>query len=280
MDNSKTSTNTPKIGIALSGGSARGFAHIGILKALTEYGIAPDIISGTSMGALVGALYAAGHHPEEIQKILTQEPVFKVLGFSWKREGILKIDKLEKVLQENFPENSFSALKKPFYLGISNMNEGKVEFRHHGELCKYIVASCSAPIIFAPQVIDDITYLDGGLMCNLPASAIRDECDILIGAHVNFPGVKKSLNGVSEIMERTMHLGIYENTKPEMEQCDFILDPPGMQYFSLLDFKKAAEIIDVGYDYTLQQIKSGEFESLLSGFGAGSKEKRTTEEEA
>lgn len=258
MDKNDQQDPEYNLGITLSGGSARGYAHIGVLKALSEHGIEPDIISGTSMGAVIGVLYAAGYTPSEIHKILTHKPVFRVLGFSWKREGALRMDKLKEVLKDNLREDNFSVLKKPFYLGVTNLNEGKKEYRNSGPLFDYIIASASAPIIFAPKVIDGINYADGGLLCNLPASAIREQCRFLLGVHVNYPGTVASIRGVTEMLERTVLLAINQNAKPEMDLCDHLIDPPEMQQYSLFDFKKAEELIEVGYKHTMEQIRTGE----------------------
>src|SRR5690606_26095932 len=98
-----------------------------------------------------------------------------------------------KELKKYLPEDDFSALKKPFYLGLSNLNEAKKEIFHSGPLFDKLIATCSAPGIFAPKEINGISYVDGGLMCNMPGSAIRDKCKTLIGSHVNYPGTKKKL---------------------------------------------------------------------------------------
>lgn len=245
---------TYQVGITLSGGSARGYAHVGVLQALHEHGIEPGIISGTSMGAIVGVLYAAGHSPEEIKEILVEESFSKMTGFSWRRTGLYKLEKMKLALKKYIPEDDFKALKKPFYLGLSNLNEACGEIRSSGALFDYLIASCSVPGFFAPIVLDDVNYVDGGLMCNLPASAIREKCKFLIGSHVNFPGKKSNFTGPKGIMERSVNLGITQNTKPEMELCDFVIDPPQMENYSLFDFRKIEEIMQVGYEHTLELI--------------------------
>lgn len=245
------------LGITFSGGSARGYAHIGVLKALHEHQIEPEIISGTSMGAIVGVLYAAGYSPGGIEKILKEETFSKMTGFSWKRTGLYRLEKMKLALEKYILKDDFSALKKPFYLGLSNLNNGREEDRNSGSLFDYLIASCSVPGFFAPVVIDKTYYVDGGLLCNLPASTIRSKCRYLIGSHVNFPGSKVEFAGPKSIMERAVNLGILQNSVQQMELCDFVLDPPEMQNFTLFDFKKIDEIIEVGYKYTLDQINHG-----------------------
>lgn len=210
------------------------------------------------MGAIVGVLYAAGYSPQEIQEILIKETFSKVTGFSWRKTGLFKMEKLKAVLQNYFPEDDFSCLKKPFYLGLTNLNEAKRETRSSGPFFDFLVASCSVPGVFSPVVLDKVSFVDGGLICNLPAYAIREKCDILIGSHVNFPGKIDSLTGPKAIVERAVNLGITENAKAQMELCDYIIDPPEMQNYSLLDFSKIEEIIQAGYDHTSQMISTGE----------------------
>ncbi|NJY63408.1 patatin [Salinimicrobium sp. CDJ15-81-2] len=231
---------------------------MGVLKALHELGIKPTIISGTSMGAVVGVLYAAGYSPGGIKKILIEETFSRMTGFSWRRTGLYKLEKMKLALGKYLTKDDFSALKKPFYLGLSNLNDATREVKNSGPLFDYLIASCSVPGIFAPIVLDEVNYVDGGLICNLPASAIRDKCKYLIGSHVNFPGKKDSFTGPKAILERSINLGITQNAQPEMEICDFLVDPPEMQNYSLFDFSKIEEIIEVGYDHTKKMIENGE----------------------
>ncbi|NJW51815.1 patatin-like phospholipase family protein [Salinimicrobium oceani] len=247
-----------QVGICLSGGSARGYAHIGVLKALHEHGVKPTVISGTSMGAVVGVLYAAGYSPGGIKKILVEETFSKMTGFSWRRTGLYKLEKMKLALEKYISEDDFSVLKKPFYLGLSNLNDACGEIRSSGPLFDYLIASCSVPGVFAPIVLDKINYVDGGLMCNLPASAIRDKCKYLIGSHVNFAGKKELFTGPKGILERSINLGITQNARPEMEICDFLIDPPAMQNFTLFDFSRIEDIIETGYTHTIEMIKKGE----------------------
>ena len=246
-----------ELGITFSGGAARSYAQVGMLKALVEHGIEPQIISGTSMGAIVGALYAAGHSPEAIEKILVKKSIVRLMKFSWKKQGLMKLEKLKKELPKYIPEDDFSALDKPLYIGVSNLNEARKEFFHSGTLYDKLIASCSAPGFFAPKVIDGTSYVDGGLMCNLPASAIRDKCKVLIGAHVNYPGRVKKIKKLKDYSERIFILGINQNIKPEMELCDYWIDPPQMQNFSLLDFDKAKSLVKEGYRFTIEMVKEG-----------------------
>ncbi|ASB47898.1 patatin-like phospholipase family protein [Alkalitalea saponilacus] len=257
----KSNTNIETVsglGIALSGGSARGYAHIGVLNALTEHDIAPEIISGTSMGSLVGVLYAAGYHPNEIQKIVKEEPVLKMVRPAWNKNGLFQMTELRKLLKKYIEKDDFAALKKPFCLAVANINTGKNEIISEGPLIDYVLASCAVPVIFAPQVINDTTYIDGGLFDNLPADAIRKKCKTLIGVHVNYIGPMNEFDGITKIAERAFSLGIGENVRASMEICDYLIEPAEMQNYSFWDFDKSEEIIEVGYNCTKKMIEKGE----------------------
>lgn len=231
---------------------------MGVLKALKEHGVEPEVISGTSMGAIVGILYAAGFSPKEIQEILIRESFKKVTGFSWRMMGLFQMRKLKIALRKYIPEDDFSGLKRPFYLGLSNLNHARQEIRNSGPIYDYLIASCSVPGFFAPVIIENEYYVDGGLICNLPASAIREKCRFLIGSHVNFSGKKLGFTGTKGIMERAVNLGINQNSLPQMALCDYLIDPPEMQNYSLFEFSKIEEIIEVGYKYTLEMIAAGD----------------------
>lgn len=256
-------SNTPKskkenIGIALSGGGAKGFAHIGVLKALNEHGIDPDLLSGTSMGSLVGVLYAAGKTPDEIQELVKSAPVLKMVKLAWGKSGMFQMSPIRKILESEVGEDNFNSLQKPFYLSVSNINEGKAEVFHQGELFDIVIASCSVPVLFMPQVINNVTYVDGGLYDNLPTQSIRKLCRTLIGVHINYTGTIDSFKGMKEVAERTFMLAIDQNVQASMKNCDIVIDPPEMQKFTFWDFDKVDKIVEVGYTFTKGMIEKGE----------------------
>jgi len=258
---STSKSKKANIGIALSGGGAKGFAHIGVLKALNEHGIDPDVLSGTSMGSLVGVLYAAGKTPNKIQELVKSAPVLKMVKLAWGKSGMFQMSPIRKILENEVGEDNFNSLHKPFYLSVSNINEGKAEVFHQGELFDRVIASCSVPVLFMPQIINKITYVDGGLYDNLPTRSIRKLCKTLIGVHINYTGTMSSFKGMKEVAERTFMLAIDQNVKASMKNCDIVIDPPEMQKFTFWDFDKVDEIVEVGYTFTKGMIEKGEISS-------------------
>lgn len=243
-----------KFGIALSGGGARGILHIGVLEALHQYGIHPEIVSGTSMGALVGVFYASGMEPLEILELVKTSKMHKMIKWKLPSSGILDMKKVQSILEENLPEDNFSALKKPFFCTVTNLSSGFMETKSSGKLFQWVMASASIPVIFEPQIIDGSTYVDGGLFNNLPASCIRDQCQFLIGVHVNHNGFEENINGFKAIAERTFRLIFAKNVNESLRICDFVIDPPQTQQFNTFDFARADELFRIGYEETEKQI--------------------------
>ena len=255
MDSIKTGKiNKVKFGIALSGGGARGIAHIGVLAALEKYGIKPQIVSGTSMGAIVGAFYAAGYAPKKILEIVASRKFHKLINWHMPFSGLVDMDKVQEIMTKMIESDDFSALKMPFYCAVTNLNSGMMEIKSEGKLFQWVLASASIPVVFEPQIIDGQTYVDGGLLNNLPTEAIRDKCQILIGVHVNHNGPEKDMKGLMTIAERCFRLGIAQNVEHSKEICDFMIEPPATREFSTFNFNKTEEIYRVGFKETEKRI--------------------------
>lgn len=243
-----------KFGIALSGGGARGIVHIGVLEALHKYGIKPEIISGASAGALVGVFYAAGMEPLEILELVKSNKLVKMFKWQLPSSGLFDINKMLSLLEANIPGDDFSRLKKPFYCSVVNLNSGHSEIKSEGKLFQWVLASASIPVIFEPQIIDGTTYVDGGLLNNLPVDCIRDQCRILIGVHVNHNGPEEKIEGIKAVAERTLRLAMGQNVRDSLTKCDFVIDPPETRKYNTFDFKKADEIFRIGYEETERRI--------------------------
>ncbi len=243
-----------KFGIALSGGGARGIVHIGVLEALHKYGIRPGIISGASMGALVGVFYAAGIEPLQILELVKSNKMVKMFKWQLPSGGLVDIKKVLSILETSIETDDFSSLKKPFHCAVVNLNSGHSEIKSEGKLFQWVLASASIPILFEPQVIDGNTYVDGGLLDNLPVDCIRDQCQILIGVHVNHNGFEENVSGIKAVAERTFRLVMGQNVKNSLAKCDFVIDPPDTRKFNTFDFKKTDELFRIGFEETEKRI--------------------------
>lgn len=249
-----------KRGLVLSGGGARGIAHIGVLKALDEMEIKFHQISGTSAGSIVGALYAYGHTPDQIFELLKSLSIFKSVrpAFAW--TGLFTMDGLKELLLKSIPENNFSALKIPLTIAATDIRKGQVHYFNEGELIPAIVSSCSIPAVFNPVSLNGNLYVDGGLLDNLPVKPIRTTCDFIVGSHCNHISSDFDVTNIKLVVERSLLIAIHANTEVSRGLCDVFIEPPRMDRFSSLDLSKAQEIFDFSYRYTKDNFSSHQFE--------------------
>lgn len=164
-----------KIGLALSGGGARGFAHVGVLKALAENDIPIDLVAGTSAGSFVGGAFASGLSANEIIAIGKKITWFGIAGFSYSPRGLLSNAPMAKFINENFPVNRFEDLPIPFASVVCDLETGdEIVLKEEGDLAEAIRASCAIPGVFVP-VIDSKgrALIDGGVVSPMPTRAVR-----------------------------------------------------------------------------------------------------------
>jgi NTE family protein len=243
------------IGLVLSGGAARGFTHLGALKALEEFGMKPDIISGVSAGAIVGALYADGYTPEEILKIYThKKSIFELVQITVPKTGIFKATGLKETLKKHLHATTFDQLKIPLVITATNLIEGKSEYFREGDLVETILASSCVPVLFETIVINKIPYIDGGVMNNMPVEPIAKACKKLIGIYINPTGPTSELKGMVHIAERSFHLAIASEMRTKQHLFDIYIEPVEITNYSMFDLTKASELFEVGYRKTMEML--------------------------
>ncbi|MFW5916034.1 MAG: patatin-like phospholipase family protein [Bacteroidota bacterium] len=242
-------------GLVLSGGAARGFAHIGVLKALNKHGIYPDVVSGVSAGALAGVLYCDGYKPGEIYDIFKDKSLLKFATITIPRDGLLGIENLRKVLESTLRAQTFQELQVPFYCNATNMNEGTAEYFHEGELISKVIASASIPVLFKPVYFNNTTYVDGGVADNFPVYPIQDKAEHVIGVHVNPTGKIQSLKSLMKIAERSFHVMVNSRIKEMADSCDLFIQPEGLHRYGLLNAGAGKEMYELGYESTMKILK-------------------------
>lgn len=236
-----------KTGICLSGGGARGIAHIGVLQALESAGIKPDIISGCSAGAMVGALYAAGCSPHKIYSLIENKSIYSLIKMGLPNKGMAELAYFRKVLLENIPHDSFEELIKPLYISVTNLNTGKCEIIGNGKLIDYVIASQSIPLVFKPMKIGDSLYCDGGVINNLPVESIRGQCEVLIGVNVTPLNYTEKLSSMREVGYRVLNISLMVNMDERLKECDFVIETDTAGY-TIFDINKSKIIYDAGYE--------------------------------
>jgi NTE family protein len=242
------------IGLVLSGGGARGFAHLGLMQALNEAGIFPDIISGTSAGALAGVLYADGYTPKEILHLMNTGSRLDFMRPALPREGLLQIGGIIKILKSCLSAKTFEELKIPLYVTATDLNNGKAEYFSSGSLLDPVIASASIPVLFQPVMINDIYYVDGGVLDNLPLKPIENKCRYLIGSFVNPVGYMDKCSGLINIAERTFMLSMSKEINEKAKKFDLFVAPPELSNFKILDPEKAEDLFELGYRATKEKL--------------------------
>jgi predicted acylesterase/phospholipase RssA len=184
-----------KLGLALGGGSARGLSHIGVLKALHKHRIYPDYIAGTSMGAVIGALYSADHTPEEIEEIAKSTKWKKIVDFKIPKAGFIEGDLVENKIKKLINNKKFSDLSIPLRVVAYNMDKHEEAIFSTGNVSKAIRASISIPGIFTPTRISGHNYIDGGVINPTPFEVVKEMgADVVIAVDL-FSQRKRKVEG-------------------------------------------------------------------------------------
>ena len=238
-----------KVGLALGGGGARGFGHIGALMAFEELGVKFDYIAGTSAGSIVGALYAFGKTPQEIRDLalsIRKKDLMKGMIPFFKPA---KTKKLEEILNTAFGDITvFSEMKIPLKIVCTDLKTGKEVDFDYGNVAKVVSGSCAVPGIFSPVPYEGMHLIDGGLRNNVPADVVKD-----MGANVVFAIDVNHLRGsgtdsLSTISVLSSTIGIIMQSKIDktMEVADLIFEP-SLENFSPLKFEEIDKMIEIGY---------------------------------
>ncbi|WP_397444927.1 patatin-like phospholipase family protein [Polaribacter sp. R77954] len=269
----------PKIGLVLSGGGAKGFAHVGILKEIDKAGIQLDYIGGTSMGAIVGGLYAVGYSAVEIEEIVKNTDFVNLLRDKLPRSSATFFEKeyLEKtkitlpvtkgkvglpkgvskgqnilnllfeLLDTTENINDFSKLPIPFFCVATDVETGNEVLLEKGALPIALRASGSFPTLLNPVAIDNKLLIDGGVANNFPVSIMKAKgMDIIIGVDVEGRLVEKEkLTSAIEILNQIVSYQMYHKSKEEKEKLDVYIHPDIFKY-SVVDFDKKDEILEKG----------------------------------
>lgn len=233
-------------GLALSGGGARGIIHLGVLKAMDEAGMAPVCIAGTSMGAIIGGLYAAGVSPDRMLGMLTKKSWYNMFGFKASFSGLLQQKYLQSVLDNNVPER-FESLQIPLFVGVTNLTTKDYEVFREGPLHKPLLAAASMPVLFAPVEMNGMKYVDGGVIDNLPSSACFGHCDKILGVDVNNMCATGSLDNMKSVAVEIFHIVIHNNSKAGLQTCDEVIRPELGSQYEMFDFSKTKELYEIGY---------------------------------
>lgn len=240
------------IGFVLSGGGARGFAHLGIIQALSELGIRPDIISGVSAGAIVGAFMASGKSPQETHELIKLGNLLKYTHIQIPKTGLLRMDGLMKTLEKEIPYQNIEDLPTPLILGTTNLTTANMEYRQTGPLSKTVQASASIPVLFSPVEMDGCMMADGGLLDNIPIQPLIGNCRKIVVSNVNPVEKPVILTGLVQIIVRILQLSVMARIDEARDHADLYVEPHGLMEYEFLSVARADQMFEIGYCSVMQ----------------------------
>jgi NTE family protein len=236
----------PRVGLALSGGFARGIAHIGVLKVLKEHHIPVDCIAGTSVGALIGAAYAAGTSLEEMEKQAALT-VFTDFGH-WKlsRLGLASNEKLNEFLARFTKCTTFEELRIPLAVAATELGAGKTKYFTSGDLRLAIRASCAYPGLFVPLEIEGSLLVDGFVTDPLPADGARMlGADVVIGVYLSTVSDQRKPANLIDVLGRTFSI-VQKASEQSWRRMANVVIEPDIAGFAWDAFNKTSEMIAAG----------------------------------
>jgi NTE family protein len=216
----------PKIGLALGGGAARGFAHIGVIKMLESQGIVPDYVVGTSAGAVVGSLYAGGFDAFAMQKIAVQldEKIFA--DWTVSSRGLLKGEALQEFINQHLNRRPLEKLNKPFATVATDLNTGERIVFRTGDTGMAVRASAAVPGAFQPARFNNHSYVDGGLVSPVPVQAAREMgAEFVIAVDISARPDGQPVDSLSAILWQTTTIMGGLIGKTEMKDADVVIRP-------------------------------------------------------
>lgn len=247
--------NKVSIGLALSGGGLKGLAHAGVLQFLHEQNIEIDILSGTSVGSIVGCLYAFGKKPTEIADFLKSVKLFSWNHFAFLKPGLLDAEKFIFYLDEVFGETQLVDLSKEVYVSATDINTGKLKiFNRNTKVKEAIAASSAFPGVFSPVNVEGSLYCDGGVLNNFPVNTILGRCDFLIGVNldpsVNVVKNNEDFSSIKSVVYRAFKIMMTQNTVSQNELCDWYISPPKLADYNTFEITKERmdKIFRIGYE--------------------------------
>ncbi|GAA3916539.1 patatin [Chitinophaga oryziterrae] len=233
----------------LSGGGARGYAHLGVLKAFEEQSIFPEVIAATSAGSIAAAFICDGYNTDEVRQIFKLHKLG--LSMQWRNwsSGFLSLKKVEQVLKQTLRHTTLESLPIPLYITATNFVTGEQAIFDKGPIIPAVLAASSIPLLFQPVMIDNVPYVDGGLSGNLPVEPLIGEYRDIIGVHVNPLTPYNPAGGFLSNMDRTLNMAISERVLKNKLLCSRFIEPEGLGEFGMFEFNRLEKIYMIGLEY-------------------------------
>ena len=257
-----------KLGLALSGGGARGFAHLGAIRALEEIGLKPDIVAGVRAGSVVAVLYGAGVPIDAIMSAFCDRKFSDFANVNIRinaNQALFDFSKFKNFMSEMVaPYVNLEDLPIPTFIGVTDFDHGVPTEFHTGNIADAVAASCSIPICFRPQIINGTSYVDGGVLRNMPSWIIRSRCRRLIGVNCSpLLSTDTSNDSLLEIAMRAYNLMAKANQAFDMDMCDLAVETPQLAKYKVFNLKEINKVFISGYATMKKALKEVDWLSEL-----------------
>ncbi len=243
-----------RVNLVLSGGAARGIAHIGVIKALEEMGFSIKALSGSSAGAIVAVFYAHGYTPEDMLSLVKKTRWLSLFTPRIPRRGLFSLSKAERYLEKLVDVGRLEDLGRKVYVCATDLLSARPLYLDRGDLVPILLGSCALPGIFEPVRYGDKVLIDGGIMNNLPVEPFERYRTLKIGVDVNPIEEVEDVGSIVSVLIRSFFLAVRSNVDKRKEMCD-VLITPDIIGFSPLDVRRADDLYRLGYEKTIRTMR-------------------------
>ncbi len=248
-----------KIGLALGGGAVLGAAHIGIIKAIEERNLEVSYISGTSIGAFVGALYAFGKSCKEIEQIGLKLQWVDITSLSLSKYGLLSNDKLGELVTKHIGDKNIEEAPIPLAMVATDATSGKKVVLKKGNLAKAVMASTCIPGIFIPKEEDNKILIDGGIVENVPSKTAREMgADYVIGVDLNAQHTYPKPDNILDVILNSFHFIMKQTVSLQTQHADLLIKPD-LSSFNRSDINQVQDLMQKGFEDGKEALNKIEF---------------------
>lgn len=250
-----------KIGLALGSGAALGAAHVGVLRALEEHNIKPGCLSGTSIGAMVATFYAFGMPVDEIETIALELDWLDISDITFSKMGLLSNDELGDLLDENLGDVTFDEADINLAVVATDISSGEKVIIKEGKVSEAVKASTCIPVVFEPVEFEGRLLLDGGLVEDVPVSALQElGSEFVIAVDLKANRVYRRPEDIIDVLNNTLEIALIHLAKVEIEEVDILIQP-SLGKYSRMDTRHTADLISLGYEAANDSLKESLSES-------------------
>lgn len=247
-----------KIGLALGGGAVLGAAHIGVIRALEDMNIEISYISGTSVGAFVGALYAFGNTAKDIERIAVNLSWMDISGIAVLKSGLLSNAKLGKLLGKSLGEKKIENAEIPLAILATDITNGDKVVLDKGTIAQAVMASTCIPGVFSPVEFDKKLLVDGGIVENIPIDTVKNMgAEYVIGVDLNAIKTYQKPDTILDVIINSFHFTLKALARFQTEDADLLITPD-LSKFNMVNTGQIKELIEQGYKDAIEQLEKAD----------------------